>query len=89
MNPIDRPYLNFATAYGPYDTRDPQFINCDPTLVPPPVITLTFGNGMTLTVTDAAEVLSTGGINVFACQGIPHSTPWTAVDPANVVRSGA
>lgn len=93
MNPSLRPILNFATSYGPFDTYDPNahppyFINCDPNRVPAPVIVLTFSNGMTLTVTDADEVLSTGGVNRWACTGLTAGAPWTPVPAANVVRAG-
>lgn len=85
---VDRPITNFDTSEGPFDTINPPFSNCDPNLVPFPVITLTFSNGMTLTATDVAEVLNTGGIDVFACSGQEESSPWTAVPAANVVRVG-
>lgn len=84
----DRPFTNFDTSEGPFDTIDPPFSNCNPTLVPFPVINLTFSNGMTLTVTDADEILTTGGVDRFACLGLEEALPWTAVAPANVVRAG-
>jgi hypothetical protein len=85
---VDRPFLNFDTSEGPFDTIDPPFSNCDPTLIPFPVITLTFSNGMTLTVTDTAEILNTGGTDRFACIGLEEATPWTAVPPSDIVRVG-
>ena len=87
MNPVDRPYFNFNTSIGPFDTASPPFSNCDPDLVAKPVITLTFSNGMTLTITDADEILNTGGVDRFACLGQDRATPWTPVAPANIVRS--
>jgi hypothetical protein len=88
MPEVDRPFTNFATAAGPFDTHIPPDYNCeDPNLVGPPVINLTFSNGMTLTVTDAAKILNTGGVHRFACQGLDHGTAWTAVPAANVVRT--
>jgi len=84
----DRPLTNFDTSEGPFDTIDPPFSNCDPTLVPFPVINLTFSNGMKLTVTDTAEVLTTGGVDRFACSGVEEAAAWTAVPGGDVVRSG-
>lgn len=87
VSPADRPITNFDTSEGPFDTIDPPFSNCDPNLVPPPVITLTFSNGFALTVTDAEEVLNTGGVDRFACTGQAEGTPWTAVASSNIVRT--
>lgn len=85
--PADRPFTNFDTSEGPFDTIDPPFSNCDPDRVSFPVITLVFDNGMTLTITDAQEILNTGGTDRFACTGQEEATPWTAVAPANIVRT--
>ena len=84
----DRSLTNFDTSEGPFDTISPPFSNCDPDLVPKPVIRLTFSTGMTLTITDAAEILTTGGIDVFACRGSDEAAPWTAVATSDVVRVG-
>ncbi len=85
LPPVLRPYFNFDTALGPFD--NPPNFNCDPALVPFPVITLTFANGFTLTVTDTQEVLNAGGANRFVCQGLPNSAPWTPVSPQSISRS--
>ena len=82
----DRPYTNFDTSEGPFDTIDPPFSNCDPDLVPSPVITLTFSNGMTLTIIDTAEILNTGGVDRFACSGLEEATPWVPVLAADITR---
>jgi hypothetical protein len=79
-----RPYWNFYTAGRPYDTR--TSFNCDTTTGVDPVITLVFSDGMTLTVTDAARVLNTGGINRSVCFGGSSATPWTAVPGSSIVR---
>ena len=97
LPPVDRPTYNFLTNMGPFDTADPPFSNCDPddSVVPPPVITLEFQGGMTLTIVDNPdptvendEILSTGGVHEFACQGVESGTPWIAVPTANVTRTG-
>jgi hypothetical protein len=85
MSVVNRPLLNFDTASGPFDA--PPTFNCDPALIPFPVVTLTFENGFTLTVTDSQEVLNTGGTNRFVCQGVGKGTPWTAVSPQDIVRT--
>ncbi|MDP1848291.1 MAG: hypothetical protein Q8K79_10915 [Solirubrobacteraceae bacterium] len=96
---VDRPFFNFLTNMGPFDTLDPPFSNCDPddAKVPPPVITLVFAGGMTLTVVDDPdpdptvendEILSTGGVHQFACEGVESGTPWTPVPAGNIARTG-
>ncbi|MEO5679855.1 MAG: hypothetical protein ABIS47_09305, partial [Acidimicrobiales bacterium] len=86
VDPTLRPLTNFDTSEGPFDTATPPFSNCDPTRVAAPVITLVF-NGFTLTVTDSAKVLTTGGVDRFACVGQDEAAPWTAVASADVVRT--
>lgn len=86
--PVNRAYQNFDTNAGPFDDpAGPTFV-CDTTIVNPPVITLTFSNGMTLVVTDVNEVLNTGGIDRFTCTGQGEGTAWTAVPAGAVVRQG-
>jgi len=84
----DRPHTNFDTSEGPLDTASPPFSNCDPNAVAAPVITLKFSNGMTLTITDTAKVLTTGGVDRFACTGAEEATPYTPVPSGDVVRVG-
>jgi hypothetical protein len=86
--PQERPFTNFDTSEGPFDSTTPGSVVCDPTQSPAPVINLTFGNGITLTVTDAAKVLTTGGSDRSYCLGESEGTAWTAVPSANVVRVG-
>jgi hypothetical protein len=88
VSPSDRPITNFDTSEGPFDTLDPPFSNCDATRVRFPTINLTFSNGMTLTVTDTAEILNTGGTDRFACVGVEEATAWTAVPAGDIVRVG-
>ena len=95
----ERPYFNFDTSEGPLDTIDPPFSNCNPSdsVVSPPVVTLVFSNGMTLTIVDDPdpdpavqndEILNTGGTDRFACTGTEEATPWTAVPPDDITRVG-
>jgi len=84
----DRAFTNFDTSEGPFDTLSPPFSNCDPSRTSAPVITLTFNNGMTLTITDAAKVLTTGGVDLYACSyPTSEGTQYAQVPPANVVRT--
>lgn len=39
-------------------------------------------------MTDGDEVLTTGGIDAFACLNQDEAAPWTAVAPTNLVRVG-
>jgi hypothetical protein len=78
-------YWNFYTSGTPDDA--PGDFDCAPTELLSPVITLVFSDGTTLTVTDADEVLNTGGINRFACTGVSETTPWTAVASTNIVNT--
>jgi hypothetical protein len=89
----DRPFTNFDTSEGPLDTISPPFSNCDPSdsVVNPPVVTLTFSSGLTLTIVDNPdptvqndEILTTGGVDRFACIGLDEAAPWTAVPAVNV-----
>lgn len=68
-----------------FETSLPPELQCDPTIGSVPMITLVFEDGRTLTVTDADKVLNTGGVHRNVCTGRGHYTPWTAVDPANIV----
>lgn len=89
---ILRPFTNFDTSEGPFDTLSPPFSNCNPTLVKDPVITLTFSGGMTVTVVDKGDaitgsILNTGHVDRFACTGQDEAAPWTQVPAANITRT--
>lgn len=93
VSPPDRPLTNFDTSEGPLDTIDPPFSNCNPddSIVQPPVIRLTFQGGATMTIVDRMdpviqtdEILTTGGVDRFACTGVEEATPWVAVPLANI-----
>lgn len=97
MDETSRPLYNFVTNLGPFDTSNPPFSNCNAadSVVPPPVITLVFEGGLTLTIVDDPdptrqndEILSTGGVHRFACTGFEPGTPWTPVPTGNVTRTG-
>lgn len=100
VNALDRAFTNFDTSEGPLDSITANFSNCDPSdaVVAPPVITLVFAGGLTLTIVDNPdpvlqddEILTTGGVDRFACKGTPwtveEATPWTAVPAGNISRS--
>ncbi len=87
-----RATTNFDTSEGPFDTISPAFSNCNPALVKDPVITLTFSDGMTLTIVDKGDailgsILNTGHVDRFACSRLDEATPWTQVPLANVTRT--
>jgi hypothetical protein len=86
VDPSLQPITNFDTSEGPFPLDTPGSVVCAPGQSAP-VITLVFDDGTTLTVTDSAKVLSTGGTDRAFCEGVAEGTAWTAVPTTDIVRT--